>query len=566
MLIESIYIERFKSISNLELPLSRVTTLVGSNNAGKSSVLQAIQFGVSTIQTLGQVAGPRKRSGTLAADQLVYTPLRDPAALAQGGNLVQARERKIVVGFSTELGSAQVGIRRGKNSNLAVDVDGDAQVLTELQNIRQPFSAFTPGLAGIPPVEEFRAPGVVRRAAAYGDANSVFRNVLWLLKNDLHGWKNFSDRMMRIFPDVKIDVNFDGENDAVMRAQVTRNSQPLPVDAAGTGILQAAQILSYIGVYRPKLLVLDEPDSHLHPSNQRLLIRLLGEVAEEDDFQVLLSTHSRHILDECISMGGLIHWMANGTLRTGDVGRVPVLLSLGALDVGDRLKNGIIDTVVLTEDTNTKYIDTLLSSSGRDMDKVQIWSYGGCTQLEAAKVLASFIDNIAPGCEVIVHRDRDYLSDEEIKSLREKFNKSGFTIFITEGTDIESHFLNCSHLSKVFPLREDQEISELVDRATENTKGDSLRIMANSRYSQAVKSWDRSDRHPEAGNIYQACSEEYESDPTRFRHGKKTLKEFNKLAESEWGGSRNVAMDSQALFCADLQPKSFTQKSSESLA
>lgn len=554
MLIDSVQIRRFKSLTDLTLPLDRVTVLVGSNNAGKSSLLQAIQFGVSTVQSLALTAGARKKSGTLSVDQLVYTPLRDASALAQGGQLAQAPAKQIEIGFSTELGSAQVNVRRGKNSNLSVALEAEPEILTALQDMKQPFSAFTPGLAGIPPVEEFRAPGVVRRAAAHGDANSVFRNVLWLLKKNDAAWKTFMNRMERIFPDVKVTLTYDGENDAVMRARVTRKGVDLPIDAAGTGILQAAQILSYIGVYRPKLLILDEPDSHLHPSNQRLLIRLLSEVAEEDDFQVLLSTHSRHLLDECIESGASIRWMANGELQANEVSRLPVLLSLGALDVGDRIRNGDIETVVLTEDSNTKYIESLLASSGRDMDKTKVWAYGGCTQLVAAKVLASFLDDVAPGCEVIVHRDRDYLSDAEVDAMREKYEDKGFKVFVTVGTDIESHYLSVQHLAVAYTGRTDTEIGELLDEATSLSEEDSIRILANTRFKEAEKNWNRSDRYPEAGNIALKAQSEYASDPVRFRHGKKTLQQFCKLAETRWGGTRDIVFSSEALRVGALTP------------
>jgi AAA15 family ATPase/GTPase len=42
-----IKIERFKNLTELELDITGLTLLVGGNNAGKSSVLQAIQFGAS---------------------------------------------------------------------------------------------------------------------------------------------------------------------------------------------------------------------------------------------------------------------------------------------------------------------------------------------------------------------------------------------------------------------------------------------------------------------------------------------------------------------------------------
>jgi energy-coupling factor transporter ATP-binding protein EcfA2 len=554
MLIDSVHIRRFKSLTDVTVPLKRVTVLVGSNNAGKSSVLQAIQFGVSTVQSLALTAGPEKTSGTLAVDQLVYSPLRDASALAQGGQLMQSPLQQIEIGFNTDDGGARVSVRRGRNSNLAVAVSGDGGVLAALRDLKQPFSAFTPGLAGIPPIEEYRAPGVVRRAAAYGDANSVFRNVLWLLKKDATAWATFVTRMSRLFPDVTLELSYDEENDAIIRARVSRGGVNVPIDAAGTGILQAAQILSYIGVYRPKLLILDEPDSHLHPSNQRALIQLLGEVAEEDDFQVLISTHSRHLVDECIERGESILWMANGHLVPGDVGRLPILLSLGALDVGDRLRGGEIHTVVLTEDEKTKYIEHILSSSGRDLAKTQIWPYAGCTQLGAAKVLATFIDTMAPGCEVIVHRDRDYLSDDEVASLRQQYESRGLTLFVTKGVDIESHYLDVKHLAAAYPAQTESEIETLLEEATRLTEADSVRILANTRFTEAVNKWDRSSsRYPQAGDVTAAAQVEYSTDVARFRHGKQTLKEFSKLAEVRWGGSRNVVIDTETLRTSQLE-------------
>jgi len=52
-MISKILIERFKNISRMELVLDKINILVGSNNSGKSSVLQAVQFFVSVAQTTG---------------------------------------------------------------------------------------------------------------------------------------------------------------------------------------------------------------------------------------------------------------------------------------------------------------------------------------------------------------------------------------------------------------------------------------------------------------------------------------------------------------------------------
>ena len=55
--IKKVVIKRFKRIANLELELGSSTLVIGANNAGKSSVLQAIHFAVSLAQSAKLVGG-----------------------------------------------------------------------------------------------------------------------------------------------------------------------------------------------------------------------------------------------------------------------------------------------------------------------------------------------------------------------------------------------------------------------------------------------------------------------------------------------------------------------------
>ena len=356
-MLETVRVQRFKSVRDAEIPLGRITLLVGPNNAGKSSVLHAVQFAVSVAQSLRldnvSTWANNRLPGTLSAQQLVYSPLRDVQALASGGVLRQDEASAIKITLITgDLGSAEVTVRRGKNKNIAVGIDGQG-LGQRLESLDEPFSVVAPGLAGIPAMEEFRSAGIVRRAAARGDANSVFRNVLWVLKQDPVAWQEFQNNLKRVFADLSLDVSFDPTIDEHIGAFVIREDGNLPIDSCGTGVLQAVQTLAYIGVYKPRLLILDEPDSHLHPDNQRRLARLLSELAESHDFQVLISTHSRHFLDEFGALQAKVHWFSGGEIQMDNFDRVSALLNLGALDAGDRLRNGATPFVVLTEDKHS---------------------------------------------------------------------------------------------------------------------------------------------------------------------------------------------------------------------
>lgn len=538
-MIQNVHIQRFKNLTGLQLDLGRVTALVGSNNAGKSSILQALQFSTSVAQSLKLDGVSRWKwddtiSGTLAAEQLVYSPMRDVHALAQGGRLKQTATSAIVISLRDDTyGLVTTEVRRGKNKNINVSIAGKRLGL-KLEPLTVPFSVLAPGLAGIPAYEELKSQGLVRRAAAKGDANGVFRNILWTLRQDATAWKQFSIRLQRLFPGLSIDMRFDNATDEVISASAVRNGVHLPIDSSGTGVLQAIQILAYIGVYSPKLLLLDEPDSHLHPDNQRKLAQLLCELAVDYDFQVLVSTHSRHFLDELETLDAEIRWIDAGNAQEESFDRVDILLGLGALDASDRLRNGQTPWIILTEDKKPELLRTLIESSGLEADKYDVWSYQGCTKIEAALVLGNFIREHAPGTQVMVHRDRDYLQDTDVHELVTSLESQGLHAFVTTGTDTESHFLNAAYWSDIIPELTLERATELIEDATLSTADKSIEKLNNSRVAAALRHRNKTGGgEVNYGNIARECSKDYENDTIRFRHGKITLNQMKALMQNE---------------------------------
>lgn len=556
-MLESVRVQRFKSISDTTVPFGRVTLLVGPNNAGKSSFLHAIQFAASVAQSLRldnvSLWNGEDLSGSLSSQQLVYTPLRDVQALAAGGNLRQDANQAISITLTTSnLGSSTVQVRRGKNKNIAVSITG-SELGKRLEAMERPFSVVAPGLAGIPSFEEYRSPGIVQRAAAKGDANSVFRNVLWLLKQDPDAWQTFQTRLESIFGGLNIDVSFEPAVDEVITAYAVKADSRLPIDSCGTGVLQAVQTLAYIGVYKPTLLVLDEPDSHLHPDNQRRLARLLDSITSSSGMQVLISTHSRHFLDEFSGLAATVHWFSEGAIHADNTDRVSVLLSLGALDAGDRLRNGGTPLVVLTEDARQEGLKTLLQASGLGTDVCQVWSYSGCTNVQAAKVLGSFIREHAPGTVVLVHRDRDYLSDENAQNYIDQIVAAGMEVFLTAGTDVESHFLNVDHILAIVPDVEREVAERILAEATQETADVSLERCINHWVAEAQRARNRGEGELNHGRIAAQANAAYAADPLRYRYGKRVRGEVAAKIQAVLGRNINLVQVSDALSVAQLR-------------
>jgi hypothetical protein len=128
--LTSVAIRRFKRIEQLEIPLDDVTLLIGANNTGKSSILQAIHFAASIAQTarlVGEGVSWQRDKFELSFDpsQLLYSPVADVLSLATGGTLQEPRTSQIEIEFRAEGGeSTVVGLRRGRNRNIAVSIAG----------------------------------------------------------------------------------------------------------------------------------------------------------------------------------------------------------------------------------------------------------------------------------------------------------------------------------------------------------------------------------------------------------------------------------------------------------
>jgi len=69
----------------------------------------------------------------------------------------------------------------------------------------------------------------------------------------------------------------------------------LPLDWIGAGIAEVIIILTHIVSERRKMIVLDEPELHLHPHSQRLLRGFLQEASSQN--QIILVTHSPQFVD-----------------------------------------------------------------------------------------------------------------------------------------------------------------------------------------------------------------------------------------------------------------------------
>jgi energy-coupling factor transporter ATP-binding protein EcfA2 len=306
---------------------------------------------------------------------------------------------------------------------------------------------FSPGLAGVARTETLVSDGVLLRALARGDANAFVRNILYRLHRK-DQWVQFETDLSMIFPNLRINVNFNETTDQFIDVTVTEIGRQVPLDLAGTGLLQSVQILAYLHLFSPKLIILDEPDSHLHPNNQRLLCSLLSNVALERGVQVLITTHSRHVLDTLYADAKML-WVQNGTVvEAAAEDQVEILLELGALDIKEKISAGNYKVIVLTEDRITQLLKKLIDNSGFDENATTLLPYNGVTSVHLLKPLIKQIKELSKA-SIVVHRDRDYMEPDEVEVWKKEIIAAGAESFVTLEIDVEGYFATDEYICMV---------------------------------------------------------------------------------------------------------------------
>lgn len=240
---------------------------------------------------------------------------------------------------------------------------------------------------------------------------------------------------------------------------------------ASTGMLQVIQIIAYACFYAPPLLLLDEPDAHLHADSQSRLYEALRGVAAETQTRILFASHSPQLIQRLMyDRDAVVVWMSEGAkVPVDDAQRpaIPILMTLGALSAGADAFDPARPVILLTEDKLPRPVTVLAKANGAP-ENIAVLSYNGCGNLPAARLLANIITDMRPDARIILHRDRDFRTAEEMQyelsTAAAERQRNGVTRVIevfTPLNDVEHSFAQAAHLKEVF----DDLAPELVDAA-----------------------------------------------------------------------------------------------------
>jgi hypothetical protein len=178
----------------------------------------------------------------------------------------------------------------------------DEELVKTLASITPIFLPATPG-----PVAHETQLGLaqVHRMVVGREHPYIVRNVLLRLqesrgnedeKNESHQF--VADVLMKYFEVELKMIDFEPARDLEIRAPYRESDYELDIVSAGSGMNQILQIAAFIAWRKPGIVLLDEPDAHLHTSLQSKLLSFLWDMATEFNLQIILATHSRDLISQ----------------------------------------------------------------------------------------------------------------------------------------------------------------------------------------------------------------------------------------------------------------------------
>ncbi|MFF5856235.1 ATP-dependent endonuclease [Streptomyces sp. NPDC012751] len=345
-MIKRVQFTRFKQFNQASFDFrpSNVTFLAGGNNSGKSSILHGLAVWefckVASLMERGEdaflaVAEGRQGFG-LGDDE--FSPINVPSLKHLWTNLKTAKGDTDPDGYTLKIRCEWDDLAEEKHLEFALSLANDRLFIkptsSNLQaGDRVPSAALLPPFAGISAREARIVGALRRRRIGEGLAGAVLRNLLLdmyqanlrererlragkskISDNDLKRlresdpWELLQDALRRTFSAELIIGDFREEYHSYINVQVAKGDvegykltrwpkyNPKDLMVEGSGFLQWLSVFTLATADDVDVLLLDEPDAHLHPTLQAQMVEQLELLANRKNKQVLLATHSSEIL------------------------------------------------------------------------------------------------------------------------------------------------------------------------------------------------------------------------------------------------------------------------------
>ncbi|MBO4918321.1 MAG: DUF3696 domain-containing protein [Bacteroidales bacterium] len=307
-MIKSVFLERFKCFKqNTEIPLSAVTIMYGKNGRGKSTVSQSLLLLAQSMRKSNNlheliINGDLVKLGSF--EELLSNSEGDSFSIG-----INSDDENIVVQFSRAEGLPGAG----RISRLNVNNEERLDIISGSGNSNGDDS-----LSGISPTSDVKLLQSIRNcmyvsADRNGPVNSqkkVFTsnhllldplgdNVIQVIAQQD---PPFLSRLRRALSEVMSGAHLSIPNTETDYLELRLNSsdgdisfKPVNVGFGYSYVLPV--VVASLLAEKGSVLIVENPEAHLHPGAQSRLTKLLIDNAVSQEYQLIIESHSDHVVN-----------------------------------------------------------------------------------------------------------------------------------------------------------------------------------------------------------------------------------------------------------------------------
>lgn len=295
-MIKKVVIRRFKRFDEVIFDLPGHVVIAGPNNTGKTTVLQAIaawHLALNQWKTLNdfQRHGGGYTKKPIARQTFSSVPLSTYELLW--------KERQYAGSIEVEIHSSD-----GWALTMEFIADSTEQIYVRPKPSVDPQTArnahldvvFVPPMTGLSTEEQVFQKPYLELRLGQARPGEILRNLLLDAHQSSIAWPRLQESIKELFGYELRPPN--GTGAFIVAEYITRPNGPAyDIASAGSGFQQLLMLLTFLNIRKGSVLLLDEPDAHLHVLLQELIYKHLRNVARREGSQLIIATHSEVVID-----------------------------------------------------------------------------------------------------------------------------------------------------------------------------------------------------------------------------------------------------------------------------
>jgi predicted ATPase len=307
-LLHYVEITNFKRYGDIQrIDLDHPSVLIGPNNCGKTSTLQAIalwSIGLRTWRAESENSKAEKRKGK-ALNRLGIVAVPVPKTRHFWHDLKAGKDLSITV--AVDVGGQPVPVTMTfthHSSDEIVYCQPSAETLIRERAVDEAakldVSLLYP-MSGTAADEPVIQPNRINYNLGLGRTAEVVRNLcLMVHQKSAQDWNEITELMERLFR-VRLTAPVENEIGSVdLSYEQAGVGGLLDLSLAGRGFQQMLLIFAHLYSHKGSVLLIDEPDAHLEILRQRQVYVLLRDIAHRNGCQVVMVTHSEVVLRDAL--------------------------------------------------------------------------------------------------------------------------------------------------------------------------------------------------------------------------------------------------------------------------